>query len=52
MDKLGVAVHVCRPSTWEAEMEKSEVQGHLWLYSEFEASLWYMGPCINKQTNK
>ena len=37
--KLDVMVHTSNPSTWEVAAEGSEVQGHLWLLSEFQASL-------------
>lgn len=43
------------PSTQKVEAEKSEVQGHLQLYTELKASLAYMKLCLkknNKQENK
>lgn len=43
---------VWNPSTRQVETEESGVQGHLWLYSEFEASFWHMRSSMNKQTNK
>jgi hypothetical protein len=34
------------------EKKKKEFKSHLLLYSEFEASLYYMGTCLkNRQTN-
>lgn len=36
--KLGVVVHICHPRTQEVGAEGAEIQGHLWLPSEFEAS--------------
>lgn len=37
-----VVVHVYNSSTWEAEIGRSEVQGHLSPGSELKASLGYM----------
>ena len=37
--------HTCSPSTWEAEQERSEVEGHLERV-EFKASLSYMRPPV------
>lgn len=43
---------ICRtsikPSTQE-EAPESGVQGHLWLYREFENSLSYVIPCLRKK---
>jgi hypothetical protein len=42
-------VHRSRDATtWEVESGWSEVQGHLWLRSEFKVSLGYMRPCLKK----
>ena len=38
---MGIVVHSCNLSTWEAEAEESEVQSHLQMYSEFEAIVGY-----------
>jgi hypothetical protein len=35
----GVVVHVCNPSTWEAEAKEWGVRGQLGLPSEFKGSL-------------
>lgn len=43
-------VHICNQNTWEVEAGGSEVQGHPWLHSEFEASLGYVRLCF-KQTD-
>lgn len=45
--KTGLEVQICNPSSWEEDMGRS-VQGHLWLYREFEASLSYMRSCLKK----
>ena len=37
----GVLTQPCNPSIWELEDGGSGVQGQLWLYDEFEASLDY-----------
>lgn len=39
--QLGLTVLVCNPSSWEAQVERSGVQGHLWLHSKlkFKAGL-------------
>lgn len=42
-------MHACNLSTLEVEAEKSEVQDHPQLHSEFKASLGYMRSCQNKQ---
>ena len=39
-------IHVCGPSTWEAD---AEIHGHPWLYSEFTTSLDYMRPYIKRK---
>lgn len=36
-------VHVCDPSIWEVEAERSEIQDHAWLYTESNAKLEYRG---------
>lgn len=41
-----------QPSTQKVEAEKSEVQGHLQLYTELKASLAYMKLCLKKITNR
>lgn len=46
---LSVMMHACNLSTLEVEAEKSEVQDHPQLHSEFKASLGYMKSCQNKQ---
>lgn len=40
------------PSTWEAEARESEVQGHPWLYKEYESSLGYLRPCQRKKEKR
>lgn len=39
-------IHVCDPSTWEAE---AEIHGHPWLYIEFATSLDYIRPYIKRK---
>jgi hypothetical protein len=39
---LGMMVHTCNSSAEEVGAGRSEVQGHPWLYGEFEVSLGYM----------
>lgn len=34
-------VEVYKPSNWDGEAGESGVQGHLWLHSDFKASLGY-----------
>lgn len=46
MHKLGVVMYDCNPSTNEVGAEGAEIQGHLLLHSEFEASWGYMRPCL------
>jgi hypothetical protein len=36
------------PRTWEEESQRSGVQSHPWLHTEFMTSLGYMGSCLNK----
>lgn len=45
-----MVVHAFNPSAWEAEVGESEVQGFLWLCSEFEATLGYMRPQGKEQS--
>ena len=45
-----MVVHAFNPSTWEAEVGESEVQGFLWLHSKFEATLGYMRPQGKEQS--
>lgn len=44
--------HTYNPSIWEVYAGGSEIQGHLWLHSEFEASPGYMKSCIKKYKTK
>lgn len=37
--KLGTVEHACTPRTLELELGGSEIQGHPWLRSQFEANL-------------
>jgi hypothetical protein len=37
-----MVAYPCRPCTQEAEVGGSRVSGHLWLYTEFKASLGYL----------
>ena len=37
------------PSIQEKEAERSEIQGHLRLHSEYEVNLGYMGPCFKAE---
>lgn len=39
--KLNDVGRTCNHSTWEVASGGSEMQGHLWLYGGFEASLSY-----------
>lgn len=43
---LEIVVHICNLSIWE-----TEVQGHPWLYSEFQASLDYVRSCLKQKPN-
>ena len=45
-----MVIHAFNPSAWEAEVGESEVQDHLWLHSEFEATLGYMRPQGKEQS--
>lgn len=36
----------CQPGVQQVEAGGQEVQGHLWLRGEFEASLGYMKACL------
>lgn len=38
----GVVPCTCNPGTWKVETERSEIQIHPQLYSEFKVSLGYM----------
>lgn len=49
MTYISMVAHACYPSTWEAEVRKSESKHHPQLHSEFEASLKYTRPHV-KQT--
>lgn len=46
MHKLSVVVYDCNVSTQEVRTEGAEIQGHLLLHSEFEASWGYMRLCL------
>ena len=46
--KTQVAAHACDLSTWEAETEGSEVQGHPQLHMEFYLRLGHIRPFSNK----
>lgn len=39
--------HTCNLSICGMEVERSEIQGHAWLYSEYK-SLDYMSPCLKE----
>lgn len=45
--KLGLAVHACNASPWEAEAEGLEIPSHLQLYSRYRASPDYMRWRVN-----
>jgi hypothetical protein len=47
-----MVVHVCNPSSWEAEAGGLKVQGQLWLHGEFKGSLGYIMRCYLKKTKK
>lgn len=47
--KMDVETHSYYPSIPEVEAGRAGVQGHLWLYSEFEASLSFMRSSLRKQ---
>lgn len=47
VEKLGIAVQNYNPSTKE-----TEVGGHPWRHSDFEASLGYRKPCLKNCKNK
>lgn len=40
--KLAMVGHICKRNILEMEVEKSEIQGHLWLIIELKASLDYV----------
>lgn len=40
--KLAIVGHICQRNILEMEVEKSEIQGHLWLFIEFKAHLDYV----------
>lgn len=42
--KLGMAEHVCNPSTWKVKAEKARVKGYPQLYSKLGANPGYMRP--------
>ena len=44
LQKPGMMGQIYNPNTWEVEEEESQVQGHLGLLIEFEASLGYLRP--------
>lgn len=46
----GMVAHTCNLSICGMEVERSEIQGHAWLYSECK-SLDYVSPCL-KENNK
>lgn len=48
------AVHACDPSSWEAEAERANVQGHHRLHNKLRVSLEYIRPYLkrNKQQQK
>lgn len=50
--KLGMAEHVCNPSTWEVKAEKSRVKGYPQLHSKLGANLGYMRPCLKTKTEQ
>lgn len=41
-----VAVHACKPNSQGIEAGGSEVRGHSWLRSKFEASLAYIRQAV------
>jgi hypothetical protein len=44
---LYIVVHVCNPSSWEAEVGASQVQGQPGFHSKLKASLDYKSrPCL------
>jgi hypothetical protein len=47
----GVVVHVCNPSTWEAEARGSGIQGHL-SYTVHLMLVWLHSDNPNKKTKK
>ena len=47
--KQGMVASVYDPSTWDLETGRSEAQGNPQLRGEFQASLGYTGPSLNKK---
>lgn len=47
--KPAVRAHASNPSALEVQAGGLEVQGHSWLYIQFEASLGYTRPCLNEE---
>lgn len=45
----GHVMDVCNANTQEMVAGGSEIQGHPWLDSEYEASLDYTRPCLKKK---
>lgn len=50
--KLGRVTYTCKSSAWEVEARGSDVHGHPWLHSKFEASLSYRKPWSQNKTKK
>lgn len=48
---LGMAVHTCNSSTWEAETGLLRVGSHPGLHSKFKARLNYIDPDSNNNKN-
>lgn len=44
----GLVVHTCNSKTQELEAGESEIQEHIELHNESEASLGYMKPCLKQ----
>jgi hypothetical protein len=50
--ELGMVMHICNPSTQEAEVGGSQVQGHSGPHSEFQASPSYIAKLYLKIQTK
>lgn len=37
-----MVTHTYNPGAWELQAERSEVQGHRWLYNKFEVNVGHM----------